>query len=139
MLKPDFDYELKWHGKAVRSEMNREMGLRVRIASQYLRDRTVKNLSKPVIKIPGTKGRKTRVDPDSRSNPGEFPRADTTRLMKDVFYRMVKPMEGVVGTTLDYGLFLEVKMDRSFLRRTLREQSGPIRRILTKPFRKGTR
>ena len=70
------------------------------------------------------------MDPGSRSKPGEFPKADTTRLMKDIFWRMESKTSAIVGTTLDYGLFLETRMDRSFLRRTYREQLPVIRKIL---------
>jgi len=73
----------------------------------------------------------TAVDPASRSKPGEFPRADTTRLMKDIFYRRTGPTSALVGTSLKYGVKLELKMNRSFLRRTLYEFAPTIRRILT--------
>ena len=72
------------------------------------------------------------MDPASRSRPGEFPRADTTRLMKDIYYETsTDGMTAIVGTTLDYGLLLETVMNRSFLRRTLTEMEGTVRTILT--------
>lgn len=106
---------------------------RVQIAGQFLRDMVVVNLSRPVRKIKRTRkltdaqGNVTRVtrtvvDPDSRSKEGEFPRADTTRLMKDIFHKHFPELaESRIGTTLLYGLVLEYKLNRSFLRRTLNE------------------
>lgn len=121
---------IKWNGTQV--ERNIRIGLRTRIklAAQLLRDRVVVNISRPVTKYVSVSGR-TRVDSASRSREGEFPKADTTRLMKDIFWRMEDQGESaIVGTTLDYGLLLEVKMQRSFLRRTLLEQQPMIRTIL---------
>lgn len=121
---------LEWFGKRVVQNVNIGMGARVRLAAQLLRDATVVNLSRPVIKevVRNTKDRKTRsrtrVVPSSRSKPGEFPRADTTRLMKDIFFLVARgPHENraIVGTNLDYGLILETRKNRSFLRRTLFE------------------
>ena len=116
---------------------------RVRLAGQLLLDAVRVNLSRPVRKIKrtytkvdpttGTKTKHTRivVDRKSRSKPGEFPRADTTRLMKDVFHSH-DPSVPVsrIGTTLDYGLFLEVKLNRSFLRRTLNEMRAELLLII---------
>jgi hypothetical protein len=117
-------------------------GQRVRIAGQLLQDKTRVNLSRPVRKIRKTKWiydannqkvkfTATYVDPRSRSKPGEFPRADTTRLMKDIFHNH-DPGGPVsrIGTTLKYGLLLEVKYNRSFLRRTLNEMRASILLIL---------
>jgi hypothetical protein len=96
-------------------------------AAQRVR-RTVKTLG-----ADGTATRitKTVVDPNSRSKPGEFPRADTTRLMKDIFH-VHDPSVPVsrIGTTLKYGLLLEVKLNRSFLRRTLMEMRAQVLLIL---------
>jgi hypothetical protein len=113
---------------------------RVRIAGQFVLDKTRVNLSRPVRKIrrssraaDGSKTSRVSVDPNSRSKPGEFPRADTTRLMKDVFHvhdaNETNPVSRI-GTTLKYGLLLEVAMNRSFLRRTLNEMRSQILLIL---------
>lgn len=117
---------------------------RLRIAAQMTRDATVYNISRPVTKrtsrstvmthgLGWSKKRtvsKTRVDPKSRSKPGEFPKADTTRLMKDIFYDIDrKQLVARVGTTLDYAIFLETRLNRSFLRRTL-TQMLPFIRLL---------
>lgn len=128
------DYSIQWHGSVVNNQVNSEMNARVKLAALMLRDATVKNISRPVRKVKGPKSNRIQVDPMSRSKPGEFPKADTTRLIKDIFWRSTAPMEAIVGTTLDYGLLLEVRMDRSFLRRTFNEKQNMIRRVLTKPI-----
>jgi hypothetical protein len=106
---------------------------RVTIAVNYLQDKIVKNISVPVTKavIRG------RVVVTQRSKPGEFPRADTTQLMKTVFWGVVEEpgtTMGYVGTPLWYGLELEMRMDRRFLTRTLDEERETITRILTGPL-----
>jgi hypothetical protein len=126
-----FNTRLEWFGDKVMAGLKLTMRQRVTLAVQLLRDKVVINVSKPVTK---TKGKSGRIKVSDRSKPGEFPRADTTRLMKDIFSRVdVKGNEivGTVGTTLDYGLILETEMDRSFLVRTLRELRSPLTRILT--------
>ena len=107
---------------------------RVRIAGQFLHDKVKVNLSRPVRKITSRVTKRVTVDRNSRSKPGEFPRADTTRLMKDVFHvhdndNPLHP-SSKIGTTLKYGLLLEVAMNRSFLRRTLNELRSRILQIL---------
>jgi hypothetical protein len=144
----------KWTGSRLRVETrvkffindvlkkkNLSMAQRIKVATQLLRDKVATNLSRPVRKYKKDggrdssgkflKGSKTFVDPQSRSKPGEFPRADTTRLMKDIFKSISdNGLEGRVGTTLKYGLILETRLDRSFLRRTLNEMRSDIIAIL---------
>lgn len=106
---------------------------RVTIAVNYLQDKIVKNISVPVTKA--VIGKRVRVT--ERSKPGEFPRADTTQLMKTVFWGVVEEpgtTMGYVGTPLWYGLELEMRMDRRFLTRTLDEERETITRILTGPL-----
>jgi len=111
--------------------VQKTMRQRVAIASQLFRDKVVANLSKPVRKISGTRTKRRIVDPTSRSKEGEFPRADTTRLMKDIFVRRSDDgSKAQIGTTLGYGLILETKMKRSFLRRTFNEFRPQLTRIL---------
>lgn len=130
--------DMRWRGPELQRRVNNHMGIRVKLAAQFLRDRVVKNISTPVDRAgPGrdAKGRFTKGKVVGRSKPGEYPRAETTRLMKDIFWEMDGPMSAVVGTTLDYGAYLEFKLDRSFLRRTLREQRNGLRRILLTPMK----
>lgn len=138
-----FNTRVQWLGEQVQQGLRMGMQARVRLCAQLVRDKTVINVSTPVRKIPGRRGRdpvtgrftaaKTRVDPTSRSRPGEFPHADTTRLMTDIYYDVqgADRLTAIVGTTLDYGLVLETQMDRSFLARTLNEMQPVVRQILT--------
>lgn len=141
--KARFDARVQWFGDRVAAGVRIGMRARLRIAAQMLRDKVVINLSTPVRKYKsrGRQGRnasgqftrrssRTRVDPASRSKPGEFPRADTTRLMKDIYFE-TEENRAIVGTTLDYGLVLEVARNRSFLRRTMDEMTADLTRILT--------
>jgi hypothetical protein len=111
--------------------MAAKFSTRLKVAAQMVKDQTTRNISRPVLKYKGIRSGRIQVDPESRSKPGEFPKADTTRLMKDIFYEVLKEDHAVVGTTLGYGLLLEVEMDRSFLRRTLTEMQPVVKRILT--------
>ena len=52
--------------------------------------------------------------------------------MKDIFFaQSSSPLVYQVGTTLDYGLILETRMNRSFILRTFNEERNNIRTILT--------
>ena len=122
---------LDWFGDNVATDIRRTMSSRIKLASQLTRDKTVANISLPVTKSKGPRG-KTVVT--GRSSRGEFPRADTTRLMKDVFWEVVEEPGGIrgrIGTTLDYGLILETSLGRSFLVRTINEQRAILQRMLT--------
>ena len=136
--KERFAARIEWLGERLQSEIRIGMRARVRLAAQLLRDKVVINISRPVHKYRGRRGRIV-VDPTSRSKPGEFPKADTTRLMKDIYYEVRGDgLEAIVGTTLDYGLILEVARNRSFLRRSLGEMESVIRSILTQGRGGGT-
>jgi hypothetical protein len=121
-----------WFENQVLNNINIGMRARIKIACQLLRDQTVINISKPVRKEHGRDRRgRFKVRVTERSRPGEFPRADTTRLMKDIFWQLDEDgMGGIVGTTLDYGVILETRMNRSFLRRTFNEMGLSLRTIL---------
>lgn len=128
---------IEWFGDEVAKDISITMQARVKLASQLLRDAVVKNISDPVRKFKGPRSGRLQVDPASRSKPGEFPKADTTRLRKDIFWE-VDGLEGRVATTLDYGLILETKMNRSFLVRTQREKRNMLAAILLKGRGSGT-
>lgn len=104
---------------------------RVKIAGKILRNAVVVNLSRPVRKYKGPRSKRVQVDPKSRSKPGEFPRAETEQLMKTIYDKHF-PERAVsrVGTPLGYGIRLELLMNRSFLRRTLREMRREILLII---------
>lgn len=127
-----FNTRLQWYGDRVLRNINMGMDQRLKIIGQLVRDKVVINISIPVVK---EKSKITkRIIVTERSSPGEFPRADTTRLMKDIFWEFRPEIRAVnIGTTLDYGLFLETRMHRSFLRRTLLELQNDIGIILGSP------
>lgn len=139
-----WNMRVRWLGDRVRRNIHIGMEQRLKVSAQLLRDRVVINISIPVVKvkktylyndpITGRLKKSTRTVVTERSKPGEFPRADTTRLMKDIFWELRREeMRAVVGTTLDYGLRLELHMQRSFLRRTLFETANQIGVIIASP------
>jgi hypothetical protein len=123
----------------VLNKQHKTVAQRVQMAARLLEDRVIANLSRPVRKYrrsrlvvdPDTgemvRQSRTVVDPESRSKSGEFPRADTTRLMKSIFttFDPVK-VEARIGTPLRYGMILETRLSRSFLRRTFNEMRHNI-------------
>ena len=125
---------LEWFADDVQRRMNLTFEQRVQIATEFLRDMVVKNISVPVLKR--VVGNRTRVL--ERSKPGEFPRADKPHLMRTIFAdgpnREGDRIVGHVGMPLDYGVILELYRDRSFLNRTLEEQRSRIVRMLTGPI-----
>lgn len=128
------------------NNVNLTLQKRVRLAVEYLRTKVVVNISRPVTKRPfsrevqekGADGKirkKIRhyVSITDRSKPGEFPKADTTLLMKSIFTETVvddNVVTGYVGTPLDYGLRLEIQQNRSFLLRTFNEERETIVRMV---------
>jgi len=140
----------EWFIDKVMSKTRMTLKKRVTVATQYLRDKIVQNISKPVVKEPGGyrtvvfNNKKTRIKKKTkvteRSKPGEFPRADTTLLMKTIFSEVKSQgtdiVDGFIGTPLKYGLILEtsLRLKRSFLRRTLNEEMRNIERIIDGPI-----
>lgn len=132
--------ETQWFIKEVSEHVALNMRKRVRLATELVKNRVIKNISRPVTKtvVRGRDGKSyTRVT--NRSKPGEYPKADTTLLLKTIFsdYKQNSEgsFEGYIGTPLSYGLILELEMNRSFLVRTLNESRNDITRILTGPLR----
>lgn len=131
----DRSARIEWFIKEVSDKVEMTLEQRVKLATQFLKDKIVRNISRPVTKGIGSRGGRVVRD---RSKPGEFPKADTTQLMKTIFDDYTSQDHtflGHVGTPLDYGLILETKRDRSFLKRSLEEESGTIKRILTGPIK----
>src|SRR5690606_18939589 len=98
-----------WFIREVSDVVGKTMKQRVQLATELVKSKVVFNISKPVKKvISKTTG---RIIVTERSKRGEFPRADTTQLMKTIFGKVTEPMpnvfDGVIGTPLDYGLKLE--------------------------------
>ena len=126
-----WNVRVEWLGDRLRRNIRMGMEQRLKVTAQLLRDRVVINISIPVVKERRKIGGKTVTVVTERSKPGEFPRADTTRLMKDIFWEL-RPEEqsARVGSTLDYAIPLELRMRRSFLRRTLFETQNQLGLIL---------
>ena len=130
---------------------------RMRLCTQFLKDKVVTNISRPVTKtvvirthdtsqtwmgkdtkFGGPVGSQyTRVT--DRSKPGEYPKADTTLLMTSIFDDQVEVgkdvWEGYLGFPVDYGITLELRMDRRFLTRTLMENMVTVERFFQGPIR----
>lgn len=108
---------------------------RVKIATELVRSKMTLNISRPVTKLKGPDGRIRVTD---RSKPGEYPKADTTLLLKTLFSVVqqvgLDSWAGFIGTPLDYGVILELRMNRSFLVRTLLEEQDKVVRILSGPI-----
>lgn len=128
--------KVEWFIKEVSENIRLPLKKRVQIATQFLQDRIVKNISVSVIII--SKNGRSYTDETSRSAPGEFPRAETTQLMKSIFSEVREPQQGIiegyVGTPIDYGVILELEMDRSFMVRTLNEEQTKLIAIMTGPI-----
>jgi hypothetical protein len=129
----------EWYLKEVNDKVAMTMRQRVRTATEYLKSRVIQNISRPVTKVEGKRsGRIVVID---RSRSGEFPKADTTQLLKTIFSDVLETTPGVwdgfVGTPLDYGAILETsaRLNRSFLVRTLNEERETITKMLTGPLK----
>ena len=144
------EIETQWFINEVSSKIKLTCAKRVRIATELVKNKVVKNISRPVKKTikehqetsPSGKVKTVRrIVVSDRSKKGEFPKADTTQLMKSIFSTYEEPVVdsycGFVGTPLDYGLRLEVleQLDRSYLRRTLEEERDNVMAILGGPIK----
>ena len=133
----------EWFIKEVSDKIHLHMHQRVRLATELIKERVVRNISIPVVRAQGRSriGQFTRLRVVQRSKPGEYPRAETTRLMKSIKSRVKETMpgmtDGFVYTELGYGRVLEEseRLRRHYLRRTLHENAGLLRRILTGPIK----
>lgn len=122
---------VKWHGEIVRRSLQLNVQQRLLVVGTLLRGQVAQNISIPVVKQSGARGRLVVTE---RSKPGEFPRAETRDLSKGIFLEEL-PSEVRIGTLFDYGVILELKMDRSFLVRTLNEKTVDIIKIMTAPMK----
>jgi len=125
------NFRLEWFADQVVEKLSNDLAGRVEIATNVLKDAVVRNISVPVTKVVSPKTGRVRVM--ERSKPGEFPRADTTRLMKSIFAKTARDERGpvgYVGTPLDYGLYLELRLERQFLTRTLKELAPLLKRMI---------
>ena len=126
----------EWFLDEVADKVRLTLKQRVTMATEHVKSKVVKNISRPVTKTVGPRG---GIVVTNRSKPGEFPKADTTMLMKTIFSNVEVVnkyvVDGFIGTPLDYGVILETRMNRSFLLRTLREEEGAIIRFINGPIK----
>jgi hypothetical protein len=133
------EVRIEWHGKEILKDLTLTMTQRMKLAVELVKSNVVRNISRPVTKGTGPRGGRVITD---RSKPGEFPKADTTLLMKSIFGevkvdRANGNIDGFIGTPLDYGVILELRMNRSFLKRTLDEEQERIKKVLGKSWKGG--
>jgi len=128
------EVEIQSFVEEVSKRVNMTLRQRVTTVAAFLQGQVVKGISVPVTKE--VVGRRTRVT--ERSKPGEYPRADTTQLMKSIFWDVTEDVPGVilghVGTPVWYSLPLELMMERQFMTRALEENYGNVVRMLTGPI-----
>ena len=128
--------EIQWFIDNVSDKVSLSLRQRTKIATELLKTAVVRNISRPVTRSIGPRGGKVVSD---RSKEGEFPKADSTQLMKSIFMEVKMEgkgvYEGYVGTPLNYGLILETRRNRSFLVRTMNEERSKIKRNLTGPIK----
>ena len=128
--------DLEWFDKKVVAKVDTTLKGRMMSAADFLHDRVVNNISRPVTKSIGPRGGRVVTN---RSTSGEFPKVETAQLKRSIFHT-VRPggkeiYDMYVGTSLDYGMILELRMERSFLARTFREEMPTVHRILTRPIK----
>jgi len=128
----------EWYISQVLTTVNLSLATKVRIATEFVRTKVVYNISRPVTKTPITINGASYVRITDRSSPGEYPKADTTLLMKSIFTEVRNPSAGIydgyIGTPVDYAIPLELTLKRSFLKRTLLAEKPRIIRIITGPI-----
>ncbi len=126
--------ETKWHTSKVQRALGTGMRKRLAVAAAVVQSAVVKNISQPVTKGSGPRGGQVILN---RSRAGQYPKADTTQLLKSVFSGVDKDVKGdeigFVGIPLHYGLILETRMDRLLLVASMLEKASEIRQILTRP------
>ena len=127
--------KIDWFIDEVSGKVAMTMQQRVKLATDLVREKVVRNIGTAVTKTTGPRGGRVVT---GRSKPGEFPHADTVQLKKTIFGHVRTfrgGAEGFIGTPLDYGVILETRMNRSFLKRTLDEQRPRVMKILSGPIK----
>lgn len=125
---------IRWFINELQTRINTTLRDRMRLAVRFLADRIVVNISKPVVKEISKSGRRQRTVVTERSKRGEFPRADTTQLLKTLIQDVRNEegsVVGYVGSPMGYAIPLELILERQFLTRTMNEEAATIREILT--------
>ncbi len=106
-----------WHGKEFEKEISRLVRKKLKLAAEEVANQVKRNIST---------GRPA-------SKPGAFPHVDTGRLRNSIFWELAGGNTAIVGTSVEYGLFLEIgtrrMSPRPFLRPTLGQMRGKIEKI----------
>lgn len=127
---PSGEVKITWRGGQLTRHLKKMIKPRLQRVGSELRNHVVRKVSEG----------KTRIDGPSK--PGEPPHIDTGGLRKSIFWELLEDGLSVrVGTTVDYGLFLEEgtsKMaPRPYLRPSLIEMQARIKAILVGRYKKG--
>lgn len=143
---------IEWFINELSNTVALSMFGRVVVATQYLQDKVVRNISRPVTKtyvkrVRDTSKTKTGgprgsqyTQVNDRSKKGEFPKADTVEMLKSIFSGVDETekwiYDGFVGSPLEYALILETNenLDRRFLTKTADEERDKIIAILSGPL-----
>ncbi len=133
--------QVRWESKVkpFLDTVRMTMQQRVKIATEHLKTRVMLNISRPVTKV--VSKITGRIVVKDRSKAGEYPKADTTLMLKSVISDTWEGYPGVyeggVGTPLGYGAILETskRLDRRWLSKTLDEERGMILSILGGPLK----
>ena len=133
---------MNWSWDKLLKDVSLTVKQRVEEAAKHLETKIVQNISKAVVKeVVRRRSRETgrlrkKTVVTERSKKGEFPRADTTHLMKSIFSGVYSDGKdgwiGYVGTPLYYGLILEVseELDRRYMTKTFEQELPAIEAIL---------
>src|SRR5574343_436875 len=78
----DRQVRMEWFADNVIDTVQMTMKDRVTLATDFIRNKVVQNISKSVVVGKNKFGRRKVIE---RSKPGEYPRADTNALMKSIF------------------------------------------------------
>jgi len=125
------DVQIKWHGAQATEHLKAILRPRLKRAGSETRNHVVRKI---------TEG-KTRVH--GPSEPGTPPHINEGNLRKSIFWAMDPSGKLLVrvGTTVDYGLYLEEgtrnMAARPYLRPSLSEMQPKIRSILKGKYKKG--
>lgn len=134
------DARIKWYGDKIVSGVEQTFTARLKVVGTLLRDRIIAHISIPIGFSIGPRG---VIRVTERSKPGERPRTQAPlptggMLVRSIFFEMVTPDWLRVGTTLDYGLMLELGTSRMaprpYFLRTFYEQLPQLRRIFGAPI-----
>jgi len=129
--------QLEWFSDFVSERITLSMMERVKLASILVQSRVIHNISIPVVSKITSTGKRRVI---ARSKPGEYPRAETTNLLKNIFLEVERvgrwSCEGRIGTKVNYGIILERsdRLRRKYLVKTLNEQRARVMKILTGPL-----